>query len=162
MRLARLALTVLRNRLGAVPRPSWCTYLVTYRCNARCQMCDSWQMRPGPELTPAQGALVFRRLGRLDVVRPLNLGTDELISVDGLVQLISRIAGKNLRIRHDLSKPQGVRGRNSDNTLLRRVLGWEPSIMLEQGLVVTYRWIEAELARTGRMATAPSRVQAAQ
>ena len=82
---------------------------------------------------------------------PLNLGTDELISVDGLVRMIADIAGKNLRICHDLSKPQGVRGRNSDNTLLRRVLGWEPSIMLEQGLAVTYRWIEGELAKAGRI-----------
>jgi nucleoside-diphosphate-sugar epimerase len=83
---------------------------------------------------------------------PLNLGTDELISVDGLVQLIARIAGKSLRIRHDLSQPQGVRGRNSDNTLLRKVLGWEPSITLEQGLAVTYRWIERELANAGAVA----------
>ena len=57
----------------------------------------------------------------------------------------------DLRIRHDVSKPQGVRGRNSDNTLLRKVLGWEPSIMLEQGLAVTYRWIEGELAKAGRI-----------
>lgn len=69
MRAFRLALSVLQNRLGAVPRPSWCTYLVTYRCNARCRMCDSWRLRPGEELTPAQVERVFSRLGRLDVVR---------------------------------------------------------------------------------------------
>ena len=91
------------------------------------------------------------RLMASDFRDPLNLGTDELISVDGLVEMIADIAGKNLRIRHDLDKPQGVRGRNSDNTLLRRVLGWEPSIMLEQGLAVTYRWIEGELAKAGRI-----------
>jgi nucleoside-diphosphate-sugar epimerase len=59
--------------------------------------------------------------------------------------------------RHDLDKPQGVRGRNSDNSRLRRVLGWEPSIPLEQGLGVTYRWIESELARTGRIRSRMSR-----
>ena len=78
---------------------------------------------------------------------PLNLGTDELISVDGLVDLISKIAGKTLRKVHDLSKPQGVRGRNSDNSRLRQVLGWEPSIPLAQGLVPTYRWIAAEVSQ---------------
>lgn len=82
---------------------------------------------------------------------PLNLGTDELISITDLVRLVSRIAGKTLKLRHDLSKPQGVRGRNSDNTRLNRVLGWEPSIKLEVGLEVTYRWIESELRRIGRI-----------
>lgn len=91
------------------------------------------------------------RLMASDFRNPLNLGTDELISVDGLVKMIAGIAGKKLRIRHDISKPQGVRGRNSDNTLLRKVLGWEPSIMLEQGLAVTYRWIEGELSKAGRI-----------
>ncbi|MGB9105479.1 MAG: NAD-dependent epimerase/dehydratase family protein [Terriglobales bacterium] len=91
------------------------------------------------------------RLMASDFRDPLNLGTDELISVDGLVKMIAGIAGKNLRIRHDLGKPQGVRGRNSDNTLLRRVLSWEPTITLAQGLAVTYRWIEGELAKAGRI-----------
>lgn len=77
---------------------------------------------------------------------PLNLGTEQLVTVDELVDIISRIAGKNLIKRHDLSKPQGVRGRNSDNRLLREVLGWEPSISLEEGLATTYRWIEREVA----------------
>jgi len=77
---------------------------------------------------------------------PLNLGTDELITVDGLVDLISNIAGKKLRKVHDLSKPQGVRGRNSDNSRLRQVLRWEPSIPLSRGLVDTYRWIESQVS----------------
>jgi len=68
-RLAALALSVAKNRLGAVPRPSWCTYLVSYRCNARCGMCDSWRMKPGAEMTPSQVAGVFAKLGALDVVR---------------------------------------------------------------------------------------------
>jgi nucleoside-diphosphate-sugar epimerase len=87
---------------------------------------------------------------------PLNLGTDRLISVDGLVDLISAIAGKRLIKRHDPSKPQGVRGRNSDNQRLRAALGWEPQICLEQGLVSTYRWIESELHRAGRIPQRPS------
>lgn len=69
MRPLSLALSILSNRLGRVPRPSWCTYLVNYRCNARCGMCDSWRIRPGVELTPAEVDTVFAKVGRLDVVR---------------------------------------------------------------------------------------------
>ncbi|HEX6879020.1 MAG TPA: NAD-dependent epimerase/dehydratase family protein [Terriglobales bacterium] len=90
------------------------------------------------------------RLMASDFSKPLNLGTDELITINGLVDLVSRIAGKRLHKKHDLSKPQGVRGRNSDNALLRQVLNWEPSISLEQGLAITYRWIERELANEAR------------
>jgi MoaA/NifB/PqqE/SkfB family radical SAM enzyme len=68
-RLATLATSIVKNRLGAVPRPSWCTYLVTYRCNARCGMCDSWRMKPGTEMSPGGVARVFAKLGALDVVR---------------------------------------------------------------------------------------------
>ena len=75
----------------------------------------------------------------------LNLGNDRLISVDGLVDLICDIAGKRLTKIHDLSRPQGVRGRNSDNNRLRKILGWEPSISLEDGLSVTYLWIKQQL-----------------
>jgi MoaA/NifB/PqqE/SkfB family radical SAM enzyme len=66
---ARYPLSVLQNRLGQVPRPSWCTYLVCNRCNARCTMCDSWRIPRGVELTPAEVRQVFRKLGSLDVVR---------------------------------------------------------------------------------------------
>ena len=90
------------------------------------------------------------RLMASDFHDPLNLGTDELISVDGLVDLICTIAGKRLRKRHDVTKPQGVRGRNSDNGRLRNVLGWEPSISLHNGLDTTYKWIEGQLVKTGR------------
>jgi len=85
------------------------------------------------------------RIMASDHHEPLNLGTDELVTINGLVDIISRIAGKTLRKQHDLSKPQGVRGRNSNNNRLRQVLGWEPSITLAQGLVPTYRWIESAL-----------------
>lgn len=81
--------------------------------------------------------------------KPLNLGTDELISVDGLVDLVCSIAGKHLTKRHDTSRPQGVRGRNSDNSRLREILGWEPRILLAEGLVPTYHWIAGELEAQG-------------
>jgi len=82
---------------------------------------------------------------------PLNLGTHELITINGLVDLVSSIAGKSFFKRHDLAKPQGVRGRNSDNSRLRSVLGWEPAITLRQGLEPTYQWIESELQSAGRI-----------
>ena len=78
---------------------------------------------------------------------PLNLGTDEMVSINHLVDMICKIAGKKLTKQHDLTKPQGVRGRNSDNTLLRKTLGWEPKTPLEQGLAITYKWIESELKK---------------
>jgi nucleoside-diphosphate-sugar epimerase len=78
---------------------------------------------------------------------PLNLGTDEMVSINHLVDMICGIAGKKLTKRHDLTKPQGVRGRNSDNTLLRKALGWEPNTPLEKGLAITYKWIEGELKK---------------
>ena len=91
------------------------------------------------------------RLMSSDHREPLNLGTDRLISINELVNLISEIAGKRLAKHHDLTKPQGVRGRNSDNSRLRQILGWEPSLPLEEGLRVTYRWIENELRNAGRL-----------
>jgi nucleoside-diphosphate-sugar epimerase len=93
----------------------------------------------------------IQRLMRSEHSAPLNLGTDRLITVDGLVDLVSSIAGKALEKKHDTSQPQGVRGRNSDNTRLREVLGWEPGTSLEDGLTDTYRWICSELERTGRL-----------
>jgi GDP-D-mannose 3', 5'-epimerase len=91
------------------------------------------------------------RLMASDCCDPLNLGTDRLISINELVDLISGIAGKRLTKHHDLTKPQGVRGRNSDNSRLRQTLRWEPSVSLEEGLTVTYRWIENELRHAGRL-----------
>jgi len=82
---------------------------------------------------------------------PLNLGSNVLISIDGLVDLVCAIAGKRLTKVHDLSQPQGVRGRNSDNARAREVLGWQPSTSLEDGLTVTYRWIESELRQKARI-----------
>jgi len=85
------------------------------------------------------------RLMRSDHNEPLNLGQDRMLSINELVDIVARIARKQIAKRYDLNKPQGVRGRNSDNTMLRRVLGWEPQVSLENGLVNTYAWIAAEL-----------------
>jgi len=85
------------------------------------------------------------RLMRSDCRRPLNLGQDRLISINELVDLVAGIAGKRITKRHNLTAPQGVRGRNSDNSLLRETLYWEPGISLEEGLRRTYAWIEARV-----------------
>jgi nucleoside-diphosphate-sugar epimerase len=77
--------------------------------------------------------------------QPLNLGTDELVTINGLVDIVAEIADKSISKTHNLQGPQGVRGRNSDNTQLRTVLGWEPSITLRQGLVPTYEWIRTQV-----------------
>jgi GDP-D-mannose 3', 5'-epimerase len=82
------------------------------------------------------------RLMMSDCLEPINLGTDELVSINQLAQMIIACAGKtNLRIKH-VAGPEGVRGRNSDNSLLRDTIGWEPPTSLEVGLASTYRWIE--------------------
>lgn len=73
---------------------------------------------------------------------PLNIGSDRLISVDDLARLIIRISDKKIGLEHDLTKPEGVKGRNSDNTLVRQILGWEPKVSLEDGLSRVYRWAE--------------------
>ena len=91
------------------------------------------------------------RLMASDYREPLNLGTEEMVSVDELVDMICKLADKQLSKRHELDRPQGVRGRNSDNERLRRVLGWEPTTPLREGLAVTYHWIEEELRRAGRL-----------
>jgi nucleoside-diphosphate-sugar epimerase len=83
----------------------------------------------------------------------LNLGTDELVSINQLVDMVARAAGKRINKRHNLTGPQGVRGRNSDNSRLQDVLGWQPSILLEQGLAITYKWIESEVRKSPKYAS---------
>lgn len=80
-----------------------------------------------------------------DYTKPLNLGSDRLVTINELYDVVANIASKTIMKKHDLSKPQGVRGRNSDNSLLRKLFNWEPSTPLEQGLEKTYRWIETQL-----------------
>ena len=81
---------------------------------------------------------------------PVNLGTEELVTVDELVAMVAKAAGKTIGIRHDTSRPQGVRGRNSDNSFLAKITGWQPKITLEQGLARLYPWVHGELAKQGR------------
>lgn len=90
-----------------------------------------------------------KKLIESDFVDPLNIGSSEVVSINQLVDLIEEIAGIKLRRKYELSAPLGVRGRNSDNRLIRRVLNWEPSTSLKQGLLQTYQWIYDEI-RTGR------------
>ena len=85
-----------------------------------------------------------RRLVASDVSRPLNIGSDEMISINGLAEMVMGIAGKKVRLKH-LPGPIGVRGRNSDNRLIRQVLGWAPSYKLERGIRSTYAWIESQV-----------------
>lgn len=93
----------------------------------------------------------IHRLMQSDHYEPVNLGQDRMITVNELVDIIAEIAGKKITKRYDLTKPQGVRGRNSDNTKLRGVLKWEPQVSLEDGLKKTYKWIYEELVKAGRI-----------
>ena len=88
----------------------------------------------------------IRRIMESGYARPLNLGTDELVTVNDLVDAVCMAAGKELTRRHDLGRPQGVRGRNSDNSTLADLLGWQPGTALREGIRPTYDWIAAELA----------------
>lgn len=84
------------------------------------------------------------RLMRSEYRKPLNLGQNRLLTIDELADIVAKIAGIEVTKKH-INGPQGVRGRNSDNTRLREVLGWTPEISLEDGLARTYRWIEGEV-----------------
>jgi nucleoside-diphosphate-sugar epimerase len=80
-----------------------------------------------------------------DFANPLNIGSGQLVSINRLVDIVEAIAGVKLKRRYNLDAPKGVRGRNSDNTLIRSVLNWEPSIRLEDGIEHTYRWIHDQI-----------------
>jgi nucleoside-diphosphate-sugar epimerase len=79
---------------------------------------------------------------------PVNIGSDVAITVDELAGIVMKIAGKNLRIEHDLTKPQGVRGRNADLTLARKILRWEPKVGYQEGMAQLYEWVEAQVRST--------------
>lgn len=91
------------------------------------------------------------RLMQSDFHDPINLGQDRMVSINDLVEIVARIADKKIRKRYDRTKPQGVRGRNADLTLMRKTLGWEPTVTLEDGLAQTYAWIETQLRLQGRI-----------
>jgi nucleoside-diphosphate-sugar epimerase len=84
------------------------------------------------------------RLMQSDFHEPINLGQDRMVTINELADMVGDIAGVRIVKKH-VDGPMGVRGRNSDNTLLRRVLGWEPEISLEEGLARTYGWIEEQV-----------------
>ena len=81
---------------------------------------------------------------------PINLGRSEMVSINELIDMISDIAGVKVERNHDLNAPQGVRGRNSDNSLILEKLSWEPEVDLKTGLAKTYAWIEEQIAREAR------------
>ena len=90
------------------------------------------------------------RIMHSDVEEPLNLGSDELTTINDLVEMVEDIAGVEFEHKHNLSAPKGVNGRNSDNTLIKKRLGWAPSISLREGMEQTYRWIYEEYLKVHR------------
>jgi nucleoside-diphosphate-sugar epimerase len=79
-----------------------------------------------------------------DIIEPINLGSDELTTINGLVDIVEEIAGIKVNRKYNLSAPKGVNGRNSDNTLITKLLGWAPGIRLKDGMRKTYDWIYGE------------------
>jgi len=89
-----------------------------------------------------------RRLMQSKYSQPVNIGSEEMVSINGLVEVVSGISGKQILKNHKLDAPVGVRGRNSDNRLIRKVLGWDYSVQLQDGLGKTYRWIEQQVKQS--------------
>ena len=87
------------------------------------------------------------KLMESNYLKPVNIGSDRLVTIDELAQIVIKISGKDITIKHDLSKPQGVRGRNADITLVRKEVGWEPKVSLEEGMRRTYEWAQQRLAK---------------
>lgn len=87
-----------------------------------------------------------RKLMDSDVIEPINIGSSELVSINELVSIVEKIAGVTLKRTYKLDAPKGVRGRNSDNTLIKKLLNWEPSTTLAAGLEKNYQWIYDQLA----------------
>jgi len=86
-----------------------------------------------------------RAIFESEIREPINLGSSELVTINGLVDIVEEIAGVKLRRRYNLKAPKGVNGRNSDNTKIKQYLSWEPSIRLKDGMAKTYAWIENEM-----------------
>jgi GDP-D-mannose 3',5'-epimerase len=84
-----------------------------------------------------------------DILEPINLGSSELVTINQLVDIVEDIAGIKLERKYNLGAPKGVNGRNSDNTLIEKYLGWEPSIRLRDGMAKTYAWIESQILAKG-------------
>jgi nucleoside-diphosphate-sugar epimerase len=88
-----------------------------------------------------------RRLMASDFVGPVNIGSEEMVTINQMAEMIMQIAGKKLTVKH-IPGPLGVRGRNSDNKLIREKLGWEPNVRLADGLAKTYSWIKSQIELT--------------
>lgn len=88
------------------------------------------------------------KITRSDILEPINLGSDELVTINGLVDIVEGIAGVKLQRNYKLDAPKGVNGRNSDNTKIIEYLGWEPGIRLREGMAKTYDWIRGEYLKT--------------
>ena len=84
-----------------------------------------------------------------NIEEPINLGSSEMVSINQLVDIVEEIAGYKLERKYDLNAPKGVRGRNSENTLIKKYLGWEPSIPLRKGMKKTYDWIKEQMTNEG-------------
>lgn len=97
----------------------------------------------------------IRRLTDSDFTGPVNIGSDEMVTINQLVDMVAEIAGKKIRVKH-IKGPTGVRGRNSDNTLIKQKLGWAPSSKLQDGLAKTYDWIAEQVKKSRK--TAPESV----
>jgi GDP-D-mannose 3',5'-epimerase len=82
-----------------------------------------------------------------NITEPINLGSSEMVSINQLVDIVEEIAGYKMKRKYDLGAPKGVRGRNSENTLIKKYLGWEPSIPLKKGMKQTYDWIKEEMIK---------------
>ncbi len=91
----------------------------------------------------------MRRFMDSDFAGPINIGSDEMVTINQLAEKVMKIAGKNLTIKH-ITGPLGVRGRNSDNKLIKEKLNWSPTWPLDKGLEITYRWINEQVQRTKR------------
>jgi nucleoside-diphosphate-sugar epimerase len=80
-----------------------------------------------------------------DFSEPINIGSEEMVTINQLIEIVSGISGKAVTRKHKLDAPTGVRGRNSSNVLIRQVLGWNYELSLKQGLDKTYNWIQSQI-----------------
>jgi nucleoside-diphosphate-sugar epimerase len=104
------------------------------------------------------------KLAESNIIEPLNIGSDELVSINTLVDIVEKFAGIKLKRSYKLDAPKGVRGRNSDNTLIKELMNWAPSIRLEDGMEKTYKWIYDEMTsgKTSVVNALPKQALAAQ
>jgi nucleoside-diphosphate-sugar epimerase len=108
---------------------------------------DGWQTRSFMYIDDCINGTLL--IFEIDETEPLNLASDRLVTINQMVDIVEDIGGIKLRRRYNLSAPQGVRGRSSDNTLITERLGWSPAIPLEVGLEQTYRWIYGHMTGSG-------------